>query len=368
MPGRGNTGAPPAGPPGAGSTGHIGEAGLSGGSPVPRVSLRHWPVAPLLISALCLLALGLRLDWPSVLAALPRANGSLLALAAGLAVANLALRSWRWGLLLGAQAPRWRSVVTTYAIGVAAGLLVPATGEVARALLLGHRGGLRTSYLLGVAAVEKILDTVAVVLLALVGLCAAARLDWGLPALVRGFAVLLAMAAAMALLVLAAPHRALAPLRWLPAGIGRPYTRLGLALAEAWGRFAAGARGVAHLRRRTRLGVLALTVLGWTNACLVTVLTLASFDLPVSLALAAVLYGALLLGLSVPSAPTAVGTFELITVAVLDAFGLDATASAAFALGFHAVTFGPPIVAGALLWVVAGQPAAPPPRPGGVAR
>ena len=46
-------------------------------------------------------------------------------------------------------------------------------------------------------------------------------------------------------------------------------------------------------------------------ACLVTVLTLAAFDLPVSLPLAAVLYGALLLGLSVPSAPGAVGTFEL---------------------------------------------------------
>jgi uncharacterized protein (TIRG00374 family) len=342
--------------------------GTAGGPPNPGWNVWRVPAASLLISALCLLALGLRVDWPSVLGALPGANGCLLALAAGLTVANLALRSWRWGLLLGAQASPWRSVVATYAIGVAAGLVVPATGEVARALLLGRRGGLRTSYLLGIAAVEKILDTVAVVLLALVGLCAAARLDWGLPTLVRGIVVVLAMTAALGLLVLAAPQGALAPPRWLPAAIGRPYTQLGLALAEAWGRFAGGTRGVARLPRRTRVGVLALTALGWANACLVTLLTLAAFYLPVNLALAAVLYGALLLGLSVPSAPGALGTFELITVAVLDAFGLDATASAAFALGFHAVTFGPPIVAGAVLWVVAGHPAAPPPRPGGVAR
>jgi glycosyltransferase 2 family protein len=343
-------------------------AGDPSGPPSPAWIGRRLPATSLLISALCLLVLGLRVDWPSVLGALPRANGGLLAMAAGLALANLGLRSWRWGLLLGAQAPPWRTVVATYGIGVAAGLLVPATGEVARALLLGQRSGLRTSYLLGVAAVEKILDAVAVVLLAVVGLAAAARLDWGLPAVVRGVAVLLALTTALALLLLAPPHRALAPPRWLPAAVARPYARLGLALAEAWERFAAGARGVARLPRRTRLGVLALTLLGWTNACLVTVLTLAAFGLPASLVLAAVLYGALLLGLSVPSAPGAVGTFELITVAVLDAFGLDATASAAFALGFHAVTFGPPIIAGALLWMAASRPAAPPPRPDGAPR
>jgi glycosyltransferase 2 family protein len=106
--------------------------------------------------------------------------------------------------------------------------------------------------------------------------------------------------------------------------------------------------------------VLALTLLGWANACLVTVLTLAAFGLPGSLPVAAVLYGALLLGLSVPSAPGALGTFELIAVAVLDAFGLPTAASGAFALGFHAVTFGPPIIAGALLWALVGSSAGPP--------
>jgi len=299
-----------------------------------------------------MLLLAIRLDWPSVLAALPRAHGPLLGVAALLVLANLGVRAWRWRLLLGPVAVPRGPLVSTYLIGVAAGLVVPASGELARAILLARGSGLRTSYLLGAATVEKLLDTAAVVVLALLGLWAASGLGGGLGGAGRGVALLLVGGLALLALVAAAPVAPPGPPRRLPRGLARPWERLGLAAAAAWGRFARGARVALALPRRVQAAILALTLLGWTDACLVTLCVLAAFDLPPSWALAAVLYGALLLGLSVPSAPAAVGTFEVVAVAVLAAFGLPDAPSAAFALGFHLVTFAPPILAGAVAWTL----------------
>jgi uncharacterized membrane protein YbhN (UPF0104 family) len=298
-----------------------------------------------------------------VLATLPRAHGSLLAGAVTLVLANLVVRAARWRLLLGSVAPRGSIVLSTYVLGVAAGLILPASGELARSLLLARRTGLRTPYLLGAAAVEKLLDSVTVLGLAMVGLWAAALLDGWLAPFARAATILLGVGAALGVVVALAPHGAVAPPGWLPARLTRGWERLALAPAEAWGRFAGGVRTVAALPRAAMAVIVGLTLLGWANACLATVLTLAAFDLPPSWIVAAVLYGALLLGLSVPSGPGAVGTFELVAVAVLDALGLPAAPSAAFALGFHVVTFAPPILAGALVWARSG-----PPRPPAAAR
>jgi uncharacterized membrane protein YbhN (UPF0104 family) len=274
--------------------------------------------------------------------------------AALLVLGSLGVRAWRWRLLLGAVAAPWGTLLSTYLVGVAAGMVVPASGELARVLLLGQRSDLRPSYLLGAAAIEKLLDTAAVVALSLLGLWAAAGIGGGSAAVGRGATLLLAGALGLAVLVAVVPGGASRPPRWLPHWLARGWETLGRASADAWGRFAQGARAVLGLPRGAKVGILALTLLGWANACLATVCALAAFDLPASWALAAVLYGALLLGLSVPSAPAAVGTFEVVTVAVLQAFGLPAAPSAAFALGFHLVTFAPPILAGVVAWTLGG--------------
>jgi uncharacterized protein (TIRG00374 family) len=307
-------------------------------------------LAPLAVSAACLWALATRLDWPAATAAFAAAHWPLVALAATLALGSLGLRAWRWRLLLGAAAPPAGPLVTTYCMGAALGLLVPASGEVTRAWLLGRGTTLRTSYVLGCAAVEKLLDVAAVLALLAVGLGQAARLD-GLGGRATGVVVALLIGAAGLLLLLArARHGGLRPPAWLPPGLARAWTRLSFALLQAGLRFAAGAAAVARLPRAQQAAILSLTLLIWANACLVTVLSLVAFGLGADWAIAAVLYGALLLGLSVPAAPGALGTFELVAVAVLQAFGLPLAASAAFAVGFHVLTFTPPLVAGALAW------------------
>src|SRR5207248_1344690 len=198
-----------------------------------------------------------------------------------------------------------------YAVGVAAGLALPASGELARALLLARRSGLRTSYVLGSVAVEKVLDTVAALALLTAGLWSAARLGWlggaagaaavGLGAVVLGLLVVVVRAPR------AGPP---APPAWLSPGLARAWMALGVALAAAWVRFAGGVAAVLRLPPAYQGGIGALTLLVWANACLLTVLALAAFELPTDWALAAVLYGGLLIGLSVPAAPGAIGSYE----------------------------------------------------------
>ena len=320
-----------------------------------RTDLARWlpRLAPLAVSAACLWVLATRLDWPAAGAAFAAAHWSLVALAGGLTLASLALRAWRWRLLLGAAAPPAGPLLTTYCMGAAIGLVVPASGEVARAWLLGRGTALRTSYVLGCAAVEKTLDLAAVLTLLTVGLAQAARLDGlggraGLAALVLVLAVL----AIASVLVVARGRTPARSSLSSAAGHSPPgvWARLSRALAAVTLRFASGVAAVARLPRAQQAAILGLTLLIWANACLVTVLALAAFGLGADWAIAAVLYGALLLGLSVPAAPGAVGTFELVTVAVLEAFGRPLAASAAFAVGFHVLTFTPPLVAGMLAW------------------
>jgi glycosyltransferase 2 family protein len=194
-----------------------------------------------------------------------------------------------------------------------------------------------------------------------VGLGRVAALGWlGGAAVAAGGAVLLG-AVALAIGLALAPRAGLpAPPGWLPARLVRVWLRLGVALAGIWVRFASGAVAALRLPRAYQLVVVALTLVVWGNACLATVLSLAAFGLPADWALAAVLYGALLLGLSVPSAPGGLGPFELVTVAVLEGVGLAPDPSAAFALGFHGVTFVPLLVTGAVAYLLALALGAPP--------
>jgi uncharacterized membrane protein YbhN (UPF0104 family) len=227
-------------------------------------------------------------------------------------------------------------------------------------MLLARRSGLRTSYVLGSVAVEKLLDTALVLALLLAGLANLARLGWLGEAAGAAAGALLLTLLALAAAVAWVPRGGLPePPAWLPARLARVWLRLGVALAERWLRFASGVTAVLHLPARYQGGILTLSLLVWANACLLTMLALAAFDLPADWALAAVLYGALLLGLTaVPTAPAAVGPFELVTVAVLEGAGLPLAPSAAFAVAFHAITFAPPLLAGALAATV-GRPRPP---------
>lgn len=313
---------------------------------------------PMLFGLVCLALFAARLDWPAVGAALVQASAPPLALGAAFSLLSLLPRALRWRLLLGDAAPPLSVLLSRYAAGVGTGLVVPASGELTRALLLGRGAGLGTSYVLGSVAAEKALDTATVAggLVMAVGLASAS--PW-LGGARLGLAAA-AVAPALALGALLSAHHARVAAsagrsRWRPSRFGRAEH----ALAARGRRFLDGLRATRQLALGARLLVGALTVLIWANACAAIMCVLVAFGLPADWRLAAALYAALLLGLSVPSAPGALGTFELVCTAVLALWGETDMRAAAFALGLRLATQAPLLAAGALAMAALGVAARP---------
>lgn len=320
--------------------------------PRGRVAALRW--LPLLISAGCLWLLATRFDWAAVGAALASAQWGLAALVALLMLVYLGLRALRFRLLLGAGAPRFGLLLRVYTVSVAVAVVVPGSGEFVRAVALGRLGTLPTSYVFGAVAVEKGLDTVLTLVLMLVGLWAAALHDEQTNRLLVGTALVTSVGLGIATVLLAAlarwvpPGATWVPPGWLPPRVAAPLGRLVGLLLGAAERFGSGLRALWRLPRGQQGAIVALTVVSWLTTWVMTLAALAAFGLAAQGALAAVLWGALVLGLSVPSAPGGLGTFQLVAVTVLHAFDQPAAPALAFAIGFHALLVAPALLAAAL--------------------
>lgn len=136
--------------------------------PTLRQSVRRAPVFIGLAVGALLLWLALRqADLDRALSALASADPRwcLAAFAAG--PLFMALKTARWAVLLGATGgPAFRVLHRSVYVGSAANMVVPHTGEVLRALSLSRAGLAPTASGLGSVAIERVLDMLAVVLLA----------------------------------------------------------------------------------------------------------------------------------------------------------------------------------------------------------
>jgi uncharacterized membrane protein YbhN (UPF0104 family) len=213
---------------------------------LPRVRAGGSFFARLALSALLLGALAAWLPLDELAAAIRRTGLALwAALLAGLAAGHL-VSAAKWRVLLAASGlrPRWRDVWAAHGLGLFANLWLPSLvgGDVVRAAHLARRdGGLARLAAAGLA--DRVLDTAALVTLALAGLAAA-------PA-TRGFAA--RPVAAAALLGLASAAAGLALLLRLPAA------RLGPRLETPLLRLRAAAESILA-RPRAALAAFALSL------------------------------------------------------------------------------------------------------------
>jgi hypothetical protein len=218
--------------------------------------------------------------------------------------------------------------------------LLPARlGEVARAHMVGRHAGLSLGHALGTVLVERVLDVLTVVVLAGCALPFAPLSDAMWQTWILGIG--LGGAALGGLLWLkrqGAGGPLLAPLaRWAPTGMWARVADLARALAE-------GVTGCDIARRAPAL--LGWTVLLWGAYALTTQVAFWSLELalPVSAALTLLVY--LGVGLSLPSAPGFVGTFQFFTVAALTLYGIEVSQALTFSVILHASFFFPVTVAG----------------------
>jgi uncharacterized membrane protein YbhN (UPF0104 family) len=292
-----------------------------------KPALARWGRAATLVAvALLCVVFVRRLDLGRLGAALASASLPLVALATAVNLAQVGVRALYSRALL---APvRVIGIARLYGYNLAlfaANNLLPArAGEWVRIELLRTREGVPRSASLAVALVEKVLDAIALLLLAL-----------PLPLLLPG----------------------------LPRSVWLTTTLLGaggvLALAVTiafaiWGADAPGwrgqlARGAAVVRRPRSFAA----ALGWSvashavdAAAIVLCLAALHIHLPVAASLL-VLVGVSVV-LALPSAPAGIGSLEVGAVAALRLLGVDDERALAFALVYHAMQAVPVTVLGIL--------------------
>lgn len=335
----------------------------------PDDSRRHRHARGSLISLVVIAALvwwflrGISLE--ELASEIRRVRAPYVAGAVALSLSGFLFRILRWRYLL---APlKWmelRSLAAATFAGWAVSAILPGrVGEVARAVVLREREGVRASAVVGTIVVERLLDVLSVLVLvaATVGLVPEAAVGSGRESLlapIRTGALVAFGALASAIAVILLMHRIPAPVsatmrRWaehLPGPLGEA----AWGMVEAFGSGVSGAvrsggaRGMS--RGRVRAAVALHSAVLWGIICGVHVLLLRGFAIDASVFNVPPLLFLIVAGLSVP-VPAALGSYHAAVRFGLTAMlGVSNETAAGYAVVSHAVTLGPPAIVGLIVF------------------
>jgi uncharacterized membrane protein YbhN (UPF0104 family) len=306
---------------------------------VTAAPLRAWRRAAGLALGVALLAyLVSRQDLAATLAALSRLDARLLALPAVATLAGAALRAWRWRAMFAAPSrPGFGACFRALALGnLANNVLFGRAGDVLRCgVLYREHAAVRLSGVAAAVGLEKVLDGVALVLVVAAACALLSPPQW-----VDALAVAAAALFGAGLAVLGAVQWRGPRLLALARGIaGRGRAAPMVARAE---RLLEGlATGLGAIGSPARVGQVAgQTAAVWAaDACVVWALALA-LGAPLPAAAACAVSAIVGLGLAVPAAPGAIGTYEFFAVGSLQLFDVTPATALALALLMHAWALG----------------------------
>ena len=299
------------------------------------------------VSLLCLWLAVQGVDMPELVPAVIGADGRFLALTVAFTVGTLFVRACRWRVLLPPTGKaNMADLFIATSVGLAAINLIPARlGEVVRAYALRARAGISVSTALATLVVERVLDLAAV--LAALGVV---LVQLPLPEWVQRSGQALLLADAVILVVLVLLHRYPATARLVARRSLAPLSTKWASRIE--GLLTSFTDGLSILSRPGHLlAALGWTLVLWAVVGLAILSNLQALRLPATPLSTLTVLAVLSLGLTVPSGPGFVGTFEFFAVFSLGLLGISRTPAMAFALVFHAIQFLPTVVIGVVcLW------------------
>lgn len=298
----------------------------------------------LLLSGLALLLAFRQVDMARLGHAVAQANYGLVAVAAGLHLLAVAAMATRWGLLFRRRPPMTQLARALLVAHLANAVLpVRVSGMFVRAFLIGRQRPEGRVAVFATVVAEKVLDSLAMVLLAaaVLPLLAPGWLEWSSLRLSTTF---LAALFPVMLLMTYQRERLLRFLRgavaWLPGA-----ARLGL-----MGRLEAGLAGLSGLQGRSTVAMLWLWTLVIVGlGVLANDAVLAALRIPVPMSAAVLVLVALQIGNRVvPVAPLGgIGVFQFICTEALALFGVDRELGLSYGFVLHFAVFGPGILLGA---------------------
>ena len=292
-------------------------------------------------------------NWGKAWHAIEHCDAWWLVPAMGAFAVQTVLRAMRWrSLFAHARRPPRGPILAATMIGYLFNNLMPArAGEVARVAALNQRTGTPAAEIVGTAAVERVYDVLAVLI---IFFCAAPWLphqSWfGTAAILAGVAAV-ALGAVIWVLAVHGDRPLLV--------IARPLARLpGLSTERVEREAALLAQGLSGLREhRVALEALVLSLAAWMVTAVWAWCVLLAFR-PFGFGAGILVTCVVGLSMIIPSPPAAVGVFEAAGVLALHAYGLSQTQALPAALVLHVTNFVPLVAVGALtLHTAARQPA-----------
>ena len=252
------------------------------------------------------------------------------------------LRSIRWGVILRPiEKVDQLSLFSVTSVGFLAIIAIPARmGELARPYLITKKSRIPMSSALGTIFVERVLDSLTVLIIAVVALFFTALPPW----LVRSSVLFLLVTLGLFAVMVRMMVRREATLRILAPLIGRLPVRHAGTVNRLIDHFIEGFRIVVDPALLLLVSLLSIVI--WFVDVLAIYLLFLAFGLHLPVAAAFVLMIILIIGIAIPTAPGFIGNWHYFCILGLGLFGIPKTDALTFAIIYHALSIGIVILLG----------------------
>lgn len=252
------------------------------------------------------------------------------------------LRSVRWGLILKPlEKVDQFSLFSVSNVGFLAIIAIPARlGELARPYLITKKSRIPMSSALATIFVERALDSITILVIAVATLLIIPLPPW----LVRASVLLLLMTVVFFTLMVLMIVRRQAALAILAPLIGKLPARYAEAVTRLIDHFIEGLRIMGDPMLLFLSALLSIVI--WIVDVLAIYLMFMAFGLHLTVSAAVVLMIVLIIGIAIPTAPGFIGNWHYFCILGLGLFGITKTSALTFAIVYHALSVGVLILLG----------------------
>ena len=306
--------------------------------------MRFQTIVGISVSALLLYLAARNVKFAEVLPLLGQVNFIYLTVAGACAVLAVWLRAWRWRYLIpDSELIRTNNLFVATMIGFMGNNLLPLRiGDLARAYIAAKKENAAGSAMLATVVIERLLDVFAILAILSVIFFNMPLPRW----IANGFLIMLSVGAVAWIVLLSLRHQAPAIGGWISRFMPPRYGQRAAAFFESF--FA----GLATMRSRKNLSIATLLSIPiWTVYAIGTYAALeaCAIDLPFSASWVVLAF--IGIGVSLPSAPGFVGTFQFFTVAALALYSVDQQTAFGYSLVHHLSQYIPITLFGWILLV-----------------
>jgi glycosyltransferase 2 family protein len=244
------------------------------------------------------------------------------------------LRSWRWGLILKPlEAVRPWTVFEVSNVGFLAITALPARlGELVRPYLIAQKSGVRMTAALGTILVERVMDGMTVLLLAMASLLWTPFPPW----LVRSGILFGTAMLGLILLMIFLSLRKEFSLQAADIFLRRLPDRLAAPVRRMIHHFIDGFRIVRDVRLLLQVGALSLVI--WIVDVAIIYAMFGAFSLSLPATAALIVMVVLLIGIAIPTAPGFIGNWHYACIVGLGLFGIPRAEALPFAVVYHFIS------------------------------